>query len=503
MNNLWSLIFFLFVAAIDGTKSKEQQQERRTKEKVLKVIGSVVFSVVIKDGIRDNISWETYESELVWAVDILALETLSVVENDWISLVSADPTEDAPVSSLEPSNRRKLQVHVDIPSSLGLSSGGSRQPCPPGVGDVELDRCEKVYAAIRLVLDNNRDDPIQVEESFEAIFNAAVLYGRLQTILVEFFPESFVQVYSERDVVKEAEDESSPPAAEAPAVGSYFDDDNIQTNAPQTTAPEPAASNDEVALGSKLSLGSLLAILTGVLVVFVGAGVAAFVLGHRRFSSLFSLNKEIPEIEPQETDLIENFSVAGLEWGSPEVLNDSDPPFFADKKKKPQIPLEELATSDAVVYKLPSSLKFPPQPSPMSDMTGPSHGGSSSGSVETPEYASGYSVVDGSGKAQSSPELSYLDLSVNLDGLEAAIVEGDWNTLAAAANAITEAGGTDESTQGKLSVVSREWTLRDKSWQDAIDATKAAELDHLIEEGDWAGIIEAAARYGSEKAEGA
>ena len=38
-----------------------------------------------------------------------------------------------------------------------------------------------------------------------------------------------------------------------------------------------------------------------------------------------------------------------------------------------------------------------------------------------------------------------------------------------------------------------------KTWEDVIDAAKAAELDQLIQSGNWAAIVEAAARYSTKE----
>jgi hypothetical protein len=490
----------MFVAAqLGGTNDVAQQQldpPSVIEDGPLEVIASVSFSVVIDGGIENNISWEEYESELVWAVDILALEALAVMQSNWGRSLGSGNTdanqEDTSASSPEVSSRRQLQTRVDIPTSLGRLPAESQEPCPAEVGDVELDRCEVIFAAIRLMVDTDQgDDPIQMEESFKVIFSAAIEYGRLQVILEESFPDLFVRVFSKRDVEPTS---TSSPKPEEPATGGYFQDVPFQTDPSPTPKTESESSDG-------LSLGSLLAILTGVCVLFMCAAVSAFYLGHKRISTLFSVNKEVPEIEQQETDLIENFSEAGLEWGSPEVLKESQQadPIFDAKKNVPKFSIKEPPKKNvnvAGLYTLPSSLQLPEQ-SPISAISGPLSNVSSTGSggsAETSVFMSDMSVFDSSPTA-NTPSPS--NLAVNLDGLEAAIVEGDWDTVAAAANAITET--SDQTTEADLSLVSLEWSYRDKSWHNALDATRAAELDDLIEHGDWSGIMEAAARYGSKK----
>lgn len=88
-----------------------------------------------------------------------------------------------------------------------------------------------------------------------------------------------------------------------------------------------------------------------------------------------------------------------------------------------------------------------------------------------------------------------------MEDLENAIMEGDWIAVGATAAALEKMqhdmhskSDYSKSTEG-VSVMS---SLRSDKWKGAFDESKAAELDRLIESGDWEGIILAASNFEGE-----
>jgi hypothetical protein len=90
-----------------------------------------------------------------------------------------------------------------------------------------------------------------------------------------------------------------------------------------------------------------------------------------------------------------------------------------------------------------------------------------------------------------------------LEDLEKAIIAGDWVAVGATASALAtmqydnqSKSDLSRSTGGPSAMSSK---LSDtRRWIGAIDEDKAAELDHMIESGDWDGIVEAASRFEAE-----
>lgn len=91
--------------------------------------------------------------------------------------------------------------------------------------------------------------------------------------------------------------------------------------------------------------------------------------------------------------------------------------------------------------------------------------------------------------------------STPMEDLERAIMVGDWSAVGASATILMSTTGADSSTATSIASAQEEGKSRGSggsAWQMAVDARKAAELDKLIEAGNWEGVISAAAKYESE-----
>lgn len=415
---------------------KIAMSQRDVQETSWEVTGSVALTF----SVHRNLTWTKYESQLVWAVDVLAGEVVSLMNSDW-TMNGASPT-----SSSE--KERKLVVNATLPSRVLQS------PNHCNITVAKRHRCEVVFASVNLDIDVTAD-PIQAEDSFESIFTAAVGVGRLQSILLTYFPQSQIQVLVDKEAPTEAP--TTPFVA-----GTYFGDES------PNDAMEPPTTTSASSEG--LSTGGVVGIFIALVVIlfFVFGIVVAL---KRRRQSLHDSKQDLV-IETQETDLIESFSQAGLEWGSPEIKGE---------KQDPGYPKERDGSFSVQGIPDPDSYPQGPPHSPIS---------SKCKSAASSPASKGSSVVDFAAESQDSTEPP--ELIIHLDGLETAIMTHDWDTLAIAAATIQAA---NHSSNGSFS---RDWSHRDKSWYSALDASHAAELDRLVEQGDWASVYELAIRLGAQ-----
>jgi len=78
----------------------------------------------------------------------------------------------------------------------------------------------------------------------------------------------------------------------------------------------------------------------------------------------------------------------------------------------------------------------------------------------------------------------------SINELESQIEAGDWAAVGATAALL--AAASDSQSGASRSMASKSRETRDAT---SVDAARAAELDHLVDTGDWDGLIAAAARY--------
>uniref|UniRef100_A0A7S4JUP7 Uncharacterized protein n=1 Tax=Odontella aurita TaxID=265563 RepID=A0A7S4JUP7_9STRA len=114
---------------------------------------------------------------------------------------------------------------------------------------------------------------------------------------------------------------------------------------------------------------------------------------------------------------------------------------------------------------------------------------------------------DGSSRKRAAPASSSPEART---ALERAIEAGDWEAVGEAAAMMSDASATTADIEGRGGVMSEEsfdrsvhsgasrstgWSSRKSAISSAMDADRAAELDELIDNGDWSGVVAAASKY--------
>jgi hypothetical protein len=102
---------------------------------------------------------------------------------------------------------------------------------------------------------------------------------------------------------------------------------------------------------------------------------------------------------------------------------------------------------------------------------------------------------------QSSPKRQRASAEEKFEELECAIVAGDWaavgSTAAAMANMV-DSQSKSEISKSTITGASGMSSSHSQSWKNKIDSEKADQLSKLIEQGDWEGIVLAAATFEAE-----
>ena len=464
---------------------------------------------------RMDRSWNEYESELMAAVDRLAVETVALMNNRWTETPTTITDEDV----VDP-------VQVQLPMTLGISktnntnTNSTSSTCPT---------CQSVYASATLWMDPSRKDPMQVESAFEGTFHASVGHGHLQDILEGIVPDFFVTIVAH------------PSSTLPPGTDDDGDDDdnNFFGNPPvQINRDTPATTDVEGGLSMVGVLGVLSAALLALGISMIAlwvvrqkrrSGRALDGVGHpnnnrrnkngapRRGLTAMRRNRRRHEVPPVNTDLdlVETFSETGLEWGtSPENADGAAPPLSnRNRTESDAQAIDTMSLEDALApYALPTQFQMASTPDSFA-----STNYSTAFSMPTPDSSVGNSAMGRySVESMATSEMKFTDVEayhrgaaappttaapaipsqVKMDQLEAAIMAGDWATLAKAAQENMAASDTSSvqspmssSRGGGTGAGGDEWSGRSRDWHGTMDGSKAALLDLLVQDGDWEGIL--------------
>ncbi len=454
------------------------------------VIGTVTFSIVVKAGKLNHLPLKAYSSKLIMAVDSLALEVVEDMErsmdtNGYNRRRRILNSLDVDVHTAH-HHRFLERLRVNLPGSIthvqtsdftstpqvSASNNFLGGACPSTFGDVDADRCEEITASISLFVGDGYIAEIQ--NAFQAGLEDGVTSGRLKNLFTETYPKSRVKIVSGEVILDTKEDASMS---------------------------QEAGLDVSRHMSAGAIVGIILALLAVLLAILLGLRSCQRWLkpNMKEDSTAYTIDKESVDVNTlPESDGLARSDQDGEDndnWSTPtNVSKKPDVVFLSSDLGQYIIPLDDNLSYASAEGSKNAHMR---DASVVSGMSGRIP--SSLGSTSTAGFISEARVELHDGKSKHDiPGLGKIeDLEATI---LAAIQTGDWEAVGATAAVL--ASQPDCSFSGRHTIASLDEQSRDGStksitWQSAIDATKAAELDQLIEQGNWAGIIDAAARYES------
>ncbi|KAG7341516.1 hypothetical protein IV203_023468 [Nitzschia inconspicua] len=393
----------------------------------------IEVSVTYNIGVPEGSLSADCEDGLIGAMNSLAPQVLAEVE----------------LRKLRATNRRLRSVLLDTSISSFVEV-----ECPDGVAD--SDTCEAVTASMTLLFQPTESDPEGVAATFQENLESAIFAGDLQELL------NCTEVY-------------------------ILDQSIVDTPPPTSTS-------------RSVSGGGIAAAVIGSLAL---VGVIAFLINRTQ----------------ERKEGLEELATAPKEDPFEEGEDDQGSP---DTKATASV-VNAAGTSDAVQIQKPKKVfdddkdanvvDTMSNPDDASSSNAGSSGWSSSAGISSMNTGSAEGIdldkpgaVAGIGSALAalnervvpgeapSPEEEMPSIpTVTRADLDAAIEQGDWAAVGATA-ALLAAASDSQSYSSK----SEQYTgTRSQSGSSvsSIDAARAAELDHLVDAGDWEGVVLAAAKY--------
>lgn len=422
-------------APVEVESSPPTRAPADDNDNTIKEEALVVYSI----GVKGNATTiEDYNEELIGAMDSLAPTVLQEMRRRQLRAgrtLQTDPTVFLPTSIVD-------HTMIDCPANL-------TQPA---------DRCESITASVILFFQPTVADPNQIVEAFQENLSKAIFDGGLQ----EFLESTTV----------------------------YIVDNNVL----RSDQGEGGNSNAGITVG----------VIVGLAVI---AALAYFVTGRRNKDDNQTneiqwepVNDLTLDTDAKSDPLIATTASEGIEKdydvidsndldpAAPRALSISDDPSVADE-------MSALESGDASSSNAGSSgwsssagidsmntgsadgLEFEKSPIPAISTT------SLIPKEPSPEKGDEQAVTS---EAMDVPQ-------VTRDDLDSAIEAGDWAAVGATA-ALLAAASDSQSFSSK----SEQYTgtrSRSGSSVSSLDVARAAELDHLVDAGDWEGVVLAAAKY--------
>jgi len=417
---------------------------------IVDVAVEVSYKIGIENG--ENVIPPNYVTNLEQAMDILAPQVVDETFNG-------------------------SDVNIQFPTAVVLVSN---QTCPTGTAPADL--CQEITASVTLLVTEYRRTRRAAEgrravgssaaaEIYQGALMAAIEEGRLQTALDEVNPQSNVRILTVSQATL------SPTSS--PIVGS-----------------------------DGLSGGAIGGIVVAAAVSVILFGILAYRRGHREDKVQGAF---FPGSSQQALQQADDRNVPP----GAETLGATTPDYGKKSKKDATtaVDLEEgLGTDDA-----PTPLLLN-ESNDSSSNAGDSGWSSSagvsslrSGSFESMEadtvpggstlaaigVASGMAVGTTIRDSDGVDSGAVTDLPVvTRDDLDSAIDAGDWAAVGATAALLAAASDSQSfSSRSGRSRRSGNSASRGGSSMSSMDAARAAELDHLVDAGDWEGVVLAAAKF--------
>lgn len=158
-----------------------------TEQSVVEV--NSTFTIVVANGIKENITFSVYETDLAIGLQMLSAQ---IVQDLFRSEGKALRRRLGVRLAASPSFHSVLDVgFTDSPmlNEDGSFRGGA---CPLESGDPEFDRCESITATLTLSVGGSEEHKVQT--AFEEALTAQILSGELQVVLNEIDEDTVVTV---------------------------------------------------------------------------------------------------------------------------------------------------------------------------------------------------------------------------------------------------------------------------------------------------------------------
>jgi hypothetical protein len=422
------------------------------------------YSISVLNGKQDEIEQSIYTQDLIGAMDIVASEVGVIVEeenesvdgitvvlptkvvllvdSEWSSDLLVDPelsqlSQPGLIAPRDFTGTPRLSLDFIVRSFYIFLTNVLFSACPALFSNPELDSCKQVTASIGLLFEEDEPNSEAMSNLFKSTLDREIAGGLLQDALSRTNRYSVVEIITGNDNV-----------------------DDVR--------PSPS----DLEAGGGLSTGGA-----------IGIGAAGVILIAIFVMSVARSNKKKGPGRPDDG----RFLGATPESGSgPGVVGSG-----LEWEAKPGDEESNMAENPWVIG-----------------------GNRKGGSVVSHEDSAGWSDAYSSsmGTNESAEDQDLLDSDItendvvkkvvpNMGGLEAAITAGDWAAVGASAALLAASQfETDSLSNSKNSVgiySNGESTIQSLNKR-PLDTEKTKELDDLIQTGDWAGVIQAAAKFEAE-----
>jgi len=505
----------------------------------------VTYGIAITNGNLINIPVSSYTPDLI--------QSMNIVAEDVANSMNLDLRQSGRrlIRRSLRLGQRKLEISVTVVLPTAIESLVEAD-CPSFVSP--NNNCKTVTATVELNIVEDEDGPVTARQSnlqglnesnavkdlFQENLNIAIESGALQAALIEVNPDSVVTIITGVITV-------SPTTAPT-----------IAPTTTSTTAPTTAPTSEPVPISPGGIAGIVLAGVGGLIIGFFV--IAALRKQGSEESSSSPVDRTDENIEGDGMKEGMQESEENNRAGVPVVATtaavgttlmattssdyDNDDPKTFSTSASASSPVKKKKTSD-VLYKVPgtkpttaddassagesgwssnqdgSSVDNSLDSIPQSNFSGIVPGSGAEGEVRNEAARETDSSVSSPIKSQQSSleqEQASLSSSVNqspsqersytgtmgTDGsmqstyseLDEAINKGDWAAVGVTAALLASQAYTDDGTQGS----SKQSFSRMARNNSTLNPERAAELDLLVEAGDWEGVVAAAAKYDAQEA---
>lgn len=468
----------------------------------------VVYTISVQNGKDESIPNSAYEDDLVIAMNALAAEVVPIVFS------SATARNGG---SVRRNLQQVTQPNVQLPTVV---IDYQVTACNPALANPEFDRCENIKHGVTLVNDGEFSD--EDVTNFELALLDAIVRGDLQKNLPA---DSSVRILTGM----------TPPAGVNTGIGGDDDDGGMSGGATagivigallvailpmayyvsmrkNQEEKEPYGSYEPHDTGSAEGLqgpeeDDVEAITKG---VQANLGASPTDYGKSRSKSANSEFKplhKVPPVSPDrnaarkgehERDDNSSSNAGSSGWSSSaglSSLNTGSAEDSMDMLNSPQgSSLAAIGAASAVARRVENRHTISPMSAGLDQEPNVSVRTGSQMDVEN-------AIEGGEWAVRSGALMEHLDVpagAVSRNDLDNAIEAGDWAAVGATAALL--AAASDSQSASSRSRASRASGTRSQSTSvSSVDAARAAELDHLVDAGDWEGVVLAAAKFESQE----